>query len=62
MYARTIPVKQTRFSDSVSICLSKGLGAPMGSIIGRTREFIDRVHRFRKENPFMKNPLQRSSP
>ncbi|GKZ17458.1 hypothetical protein AbraIFM66951_004760 [Aspergillus brasiliensis] len=34
--------------DSASICISKGCGAPMGSIIGGTREFIDRAKWFRK--------------
>lgn len=37
-----------RYFDSVGICLSKGLGAPIGSVIAGSREFIDRVHRFRK--------------
>jgi threonine aldolase len=35
-------------ADSVSVCLSKGLGAPVGSVIAGTRSFIDRAHRFRK--------------
>jgi threonine aldolase len=34
--------------DSVSVCLSKGLGAPVGSLIAGTRDFIKRCHRFRK--------------
>jgi threonine aldolase len=34
--------------DSVSICLSKGLGCPVGSIVAGTRAFVDRAHRFRK--------------
>lgn len=34
--------------DSVSICLSKGLGAPVGSVLVGTREFIDRALRWRK--------------
>lgn len=34
--------------DSVAFCLSKGLGAPVGSLIVGTRSFIERVHRFRK--------------
>jgi threonine aldolase len=42
------PDSYARYFDSVSICLSKGLGAPIGSVIGGTREFIHRVHRFRK--------------
>ena len=34
--------------DSVSFCLSKGLGAPAGSLVCGSAEFIDRVHRIRK--------------
>ena len=34
--------------DSVSICLSKGLGAPVGSVLVGTQSFIDRAHRWRK--------------
>ncbi|PYH89363.1 threonine aldolase [Aspergillus ellipticus CBS 707.79] len=34
--------------DSASICLSKGCGAPMGSVIVGSREFIDRAMWFRK--------------
>jgi threonine aldolase len=34
--------------DSVSICLSKGLGAPVGSVLLGSRAFIARAHRYRK--------------
>ncbi len=34
--------------DSVSFCLSKGLGAPVGSLVCGSTELIDRVHRIRK--------------
>ncbi|OGQ83418.1 MAG: threonine aldolase [Deltaproteobacteria bacterium RIFOXYA12_FULL_58_15] len=34
--------------DSASICLSKGLGAPVGSVVVGDRQFITKVHRFRK--------------
>ncbi len=34
--------------DSVSVCLSKGLGAPVGSVVCGPRDFIKRCHRFRK--------------
>ncbi len=34
--------------DSVSVCLSKGLGAPVGSVLTGTREYIGRAKRFRK--------------
>lgn len=34
--------------DSVSVCLSKGLGAPVGSVLCGDREFIKRATRIRK--------------
>jgi threonine aldolase len=34
--------------DSVSVCLSKGLGTPVGSVLCGGREFIARAHRIRK--------------
>lgn len=34
--------------DSISICLSKGLGAPVGSVLVGTSAFITRAHRWRK--------------
>jgi threonine aldolase len=34
--------------DSVSVCLSKGLGAPVGSVLAGPREFIARARRERK--------------
>lgn len=37
-----------RAFDSVSICLSKGLGAPVGSLLLGSREFIARARRLRK--------------
>ncbi len=35
-------------ADSVSLCLSKGLGAPVGSVLCGSRAFVKRGHRFRK--------------
>ncbi len=35
--------------DSIQICLSKGLSAPVGSIIAGTEEFIHESHRLRKK-------------
>ncbi len=35
-------------ADTVSICLSKGLGAPVGSLLCGRRETIHRAHRYRK--------------
>ena len=34
--------------DSVSICFSKGLGAPVGSVLVGSRALIDAAHRWRK--------------
>ena len=37
-----------RCFDSVSVCLSKGLGAPVGSVLCGGADFIKRAHRIRK--------------
>ena len=42
------PPEYTKYVDTVSICFSKGLGAPVGSAVAGTAEMIRRVHRFRK--------------
>jgi threonine aldolase len=34
--------------DSVSVCLSKGLGAPVGSVVAGSKAVIKAAHRFRK--------------
>ncbi len=34
--------------DSISICLSKGLGAPVGSVLVGSKDFIGEAHRKRK--------------
>jgi len=34
--------------DSVSICLSKGLGAPVGTVLLGSRDFVAVAHRYRK--------------
>jgi len=34
--------------DSVSVCFSKGLGAPVGSALVGSRDFIRQAHRYRK--------------
>ena len=34
--------------DSVSVCLSKGLGAPAGSVLCGGKEFVERARRWRK--------------
>lgn len=44
-----IPAKEAcRGFDSVSACLSKGLGAPAGSVLAGSREFVGRAIRARK--------------
>jgi threonine aldolase len=42
------PRALTRDVDSVTFCLSKGLCAPVGSVLCGSRAFIDRAHRVRK--------------
>ena len=34
--------------DSIMFCLSKGLGAPVGSMLAGSRDFIDRARKYRK--------------
>jgi threonine aldolase len=34
--------------DTVSMCFSKGLGAPVGSVIAGSKALMERAHRFRK--------------
>ncbi len=47
--ALNLPVsKLTECVDSVNVCLSKGLGAPIGSIIAGSKEFIAKTRRLRK--------------
>jgi threonine aldolase len=44
----TTPKEIASSADTVSFCLSKGLGCPIGSILCGSREFIARAHRTRK--------------
>jgi threonine aldolase len=37
-----------RYTDSVSLCFSKGLGAPVGSIVAGSKAFIKKAHFYRK--------------
>ncbi len=47
--ATGIPLTEyARYADSVSACFSKGLGAPVGSIVVGSRAFIEKAHRYRK--------------
>jgi threonine aldolase len=42
------PSEIAKHVDSLSICLSKGLGAPIGSLLVGSREFIEKARRIRK--------------
>lgn len=47
--ALNVPLKEiTQHVDSVSICLSKGLGAPIGSVLCGSQAFIERADFWRK--------------
>jgi threonine aldolase len=46
--AKIAPAEYAAPFDSVSVCLSKGLGCPVGSLVVGSKDFIKRVHRFRK--------------
>ena len=41
-------VEYASYFESVSVCLSKGLGAPIGSVIASYEEFIKEAYRIRK--------------
>ena len=42
------PAEYSKHFDSISCCLSKGLGAPIGSMISGTKDFIKQAYRVRK--------------
>ena len=44
----TKPIQYGNIFDSISICLSKGLGCPVGSVLIGSREFINKAIRVRK--------------
>ena len=47
--SQQVPLSRiTRYYDSISICLSKGLGAPVGSVLVGSAELIARAHHWRK--------------
>ncbi len=47
--AQGVPVKEiAQYADSVMFCLSKGLSAPVGSLLVGTGEFIERARKNRK--------------
>ena len=48
--ASGVPEKEyAQYFDTVNVCFSKGLGAPVGSALAGSREIIDRARRFRKQ-------------
>ena len=47
--ATGIPVQEyARYADSLSVCFSKGLGAPIGSIIVASLELVEKARKYRK--------------
>ena len=42
------PTQYGRLFDTISVCLSKGLGAPAGSLLLGLRDHIAKAHRYRK--------------
>ncbi len=42
------PKEYATFFDTISVCLSKGLGAPVGSVLVGSNKIIDRATRYRK--------------
>jgi threonine aldolase len=43
------PRDYAQYFDSCTLCLSKGLGAPVGSLVIGSQQFVAQVHRFRKQ-------------
>jgi threonine aldolase len=43
------PRDYAQYFDSCTLCLSKGLGAPVGSLVIGSQPFVERAHRFRKQ-------------
>jgi threonine aldolase len=42
------PREYAQYVESLSICFSKGLGAPVGSAVAGSKQYTSRAHRFRK--------------
>ncbi len=42
------PKEITKYTDTVQFCLSKGLSAPMGSILAGPKDFIEKARKWRK--------------
>ncbi len=45
---RENPLEYGKIFDSISVCLSKGLGAPVGSVLLGSKELIGKARRYRK--------------
>jgi threonine aldolase len=48
VHKKEAPVLYGQVFDSISICLSKGLGAPVGSVLVGSKDFIIKARRWRK--------------
>ncbi len=48
VYKNENPLEYGKVFDSISICLSKGLGAPVGSVLLGNKDFIKKARRWRK--------------
>jgi threonine aldolase len=46
--SKTQPSTYGGLAHSLSLCLSKGLGAPVGSVIAGSSDFVTKAHRYRK--------------
>jgi threonine aldolase len=47
--ATEIPLKEySKYFNSVSVCFSKGLGAPIGSVLAGSEDFIKKARKYRK--------------
>jgi threonine aldolase len=47
--ALKVPAKElTKYADTVQICLSKGLSAPVGSVVVGSEELVQRARKYRK--------------
>jgi threonine aldolase len=47
-YLNVEPKEIAKYADSVNVCLSKGLCAPIGSVLAGGKDFIDKARRGRK--------------
>ncbi|KAG0686346.1 Threonine aldolase [Pichia californica] len=49
--ASGVPFKEYgKYFDSISVCLSKGVGAPIGSVLVGSETFIKKANHFKKQN------------